>query len=44
MSKDEIKEISTQVTGAWLEGHDPGERKFVKIGFPYLKMARPCRI
>ncbi len=32
MSKDGIKAISTRVTGAWLDGHDPGERKFVKIG------------
>jgi len=31
------KEISTQVTGAWLDGHDPGERKFVKIGFLLLE-------
>ena len=31
------KEISTQVTGAWLDGHDFGERKFVKIGFLLLE-------
>ena len=31
------KEITTQVTGAWLEGHDSGERKFVKIGFLLLE-------
>jgi homoserine O-acetyltransferase len=31
------KEISTQVTGAWLDGHDVGERKFVKIGFLLLE-------
>lgn len=26
------RSISTDVTGAWLESHDPGERKFIKIG------------
>jgi homoserine O-acetyltransferase len=31
------KEITTQVTGAWLDGHDAGERKFVKIGFLLLE-------
>jgi homoserine O-acetyltransferase len=31
------KEITTQVTGAWLDGHDVGERKFVKIGFLLLE-------
>jgi len=31
------KELSTQVTGAWLDGHDVGERKFVKIGFLLLE-------
>ena len=25
------------VTGAWLEGDDPGERKFQKIGFLLLE-------
>ena len=30
-------EVSTQVTGAWLEGQDPGERKFIKIGFLLLE-------
>jgi len=24
-------------TGAWLETHDPGERKFIKIGFLLLE-------
>ena len=31
------KEITSQVTGAWLDGHDVGERKFVKIGFLLLE-------
>jgi homoserine O-acetyltransferase len=31
------KDITTQVTGAWLDGHDVGERKFVKIGFLLLE-------
>ena len=25
------------VTGAWLEGDDPGDRKFIKIGFLLLE-------
>ena len=25
-------EINSQVTGAWLESHDPGDRLFLKIG------------
>ena len=25
-------EINSQVTGAWLESHDPGDRQFLKIG------------
>ena len=29
--------INPDVTGAWLEGDDPGERKFVKIGFLLLE-------
>ena len=31
------KSISPEVTGAWLEDHDPGERKFIKIGFLLLE-------
>ena len=31
------REISHEVTGAWLEGDDPGERKFIKIGFLLLE-------
>ena len=30
-------QISHEVTGAWLEGDDPGERKFIKIGFLLLE-------
>ncbi len=29
--------ISHEVTGAWLENYDPGDRKFVKIGFLLLE-------
>lgn len=29
--------INHDVTGAWLEGDDPGERKFIKIGFLLLE-------
>ena len=27
----------SDVTGAWLEGDDPGERKFIKIGYLLLE-------
>ena len=29
--------ITTAVTGAWLESHDPDDRKFIKIGFLLLE-------
>jgi homoserine O-acetyltransferase len=31
------RNINHEVTGAWLEGDDPGDRKFVKIGFLLLE-------
>ena len=38
MSKEfHSSQIGTQVTGAWLDGQDPGERKFIKIGFLLLE-------
>ena len=32
------------VTGAWLEGDDPGDRKFIKIGFLLLENGETCQI
>ena len=38
MSSPLVKPILTsEVTGAWLEGYDPGERKFIKIGYLLLE-------
>jgi len=31
------RKVNPDVTGAWLEGDDPGDRKFVKIGFLLLE-------
>ena len=31
------RKVNFDVTGAWLEGDDPGERKFIKIGFLLLE-------
>ncbi len=31
------RSIGPEVTGAWLEGDDPGERKFIKIGYLLLE-------
>jgi hypothetical protein len=38
MSAQPIKQVLTsEVTGAWLESYDPGDRKFIKIGFLLLE-------
>ena len=38
MSALPIKQVLTSdVTGAWLESYDPGDRKFIKIGFLLLE-------
>ncbi len=38
MSAQPIKQVLTSdVTGAWLESYDPGDRKFIKIGFLLLE-------
>ena len=29
--------LTSDVTGAWLESYDPGDRRFIKIGFLLLE-------